>query len=469
MRRALLITVLLVSSFPLAFAGGGQEAGVSAEVDRQIESDINDALERDGRVDEEDIDVSVENGIARLSGTADSVREKTAAINDARGVLGVVDVIDEIRVVTDIETTSDRLLGLRVRRALTTNPAIDAEEIVVEANDAEVILSGRVDTLYERDRAAEIAADVTGVVTVLNRLVVEPDAVRSDREIRRDVQDALIRNSLVNKQNITVFVEDGQVTLAGTVSNWVEEQEALDAAQFTAGVTSVVDQLEISGSGFDDITTRTIREQVREQLQWDVRVDASNISVSVNDGIVTLTGTVDSAAAESAALASAWSVAGVREVINRLTVVTERQPGVETGLARVIENSIELDPDIEVESLDVTEQDGVVTLYGTVEEAWMSTEAERIAENTIGVREVENNLVVVPSEERTDVEIRLDVLSSLQSDMRVDASSITVIVDDGVVTLEGTVGSWDAWEAAYAIALQTEGVVDVESDLTVES
>ncbi|HKJ85829.1 MAG TPA: BON domain-containing protein, partial [Spirochaetia bacterium] len=70
---------------------------------------------------------------------------------------------------------------------------------------------------------------------------------------------------------------------------------------------------------------------------------------------------------------------------------------------------------------------------------------------------------------RTDVEIRLDLISSLQSDTRVDASGIEVIVDDGEVLYRGSVASWDAWEAAYAIALQTDGVIAVESELSVES
>ncbi|MFW5688249.1 MAG: BON domain-containing protein, partial [Spirochaetota bacterium] len=220
-------------------------------------------------------------------------------------------------------------------------------------------------------------------------------------------------------------------------------------------------------SPFGDATTRSIREQVREQLEWDVRVDASNVSVSVSDGIVTLSGTVESAAAESAAIAGAWSVAGVRDVLDRLDVAT-RVDEPSTGLARIVENSIRVDPDVVVWSLDVVSDDSVVELYGSVEEAWMAREAATIAENTIGVQAVENNLVVVPPEDRTDVEIRLDIVSSLQSDMRVDASDVDVTVNDGVVTLEGTVASWNAWENAYAIALQTEGVVRVDARLSVE-
>ena len=469
MRVARLAFLLIVLVTAVALAGGGQETDVPTDVDEEIERDIEAALRRDSRVDAEDITVSVDGGIVRLGGVADSLREQDAAIDDARGVLGVLEVIDEIDVVTDVETNTEELIELDVRRAIRTNPAVDATGLVVEAQGAQVTLSGTVDSLYERERAAQIAADVTGVVTVINEIAVEPVSARTDRQIREDIRAALIRNSIVDEEDVTVFVDDGEVTLTGVVSNWVEEREALDVAQFTAGVVSVVDRLEISSTAFDDVTTRSIREQVREQLEWDVRVDDDNISVAVSDGVVTLSGTVSSASARSAAIASAWTVAGVRDVVSRLEVATADQPALDTGLARVVENSLELDPDIEIDDLEVVEEDGVVELYGSVDEAWMAEEAANIAQNTIGVRDVENNLVVVPPEERTDVEIRLDVVSSLQSDVRVDASDIEVIVDDGLVTLTGTVSSWDAWEAAYAIALQTDGVVEVESNLDVET
>ena len=469
MRVARLAFILIVLVAAVALAGGGQETDLSTDVDEEIERDVEAALERDSRVDAAEIDVAVEGGIVRLSGVADSIRERSAAIDDARGVLGVIDVIDEIDVVTDAGRTSRRLIELDVRQAIRTNPGVDVTGLVVDVEGAQVTLFGTVDSLYERERAAEIALDVTGVVSVINEIAVEPESARTDRQIREDVRAALIRNSIIDTEDITVFVDDRVVTLSGVVSNWVEEQEALDVAQFTSGVVSVVDQLEISSTAFDEVTTRAIREQVREQLEWDVRVDDGNISIAVSDGVVTLSGTVSSAAARSAAVASAWNVAGVRDVVDRLEVATETQPELDTALARVVENSLSLDPDIDIDNLRVVEEDGVVELYGSVDKAWMVDEAVNTAENTIGVRDVENNLVVVPPEERTDVEIRLDVVSSLQSDVRVDASDVEVIVDDGVVTLTGTVSSWDAWQAAYAIALQTEGVVDVESSLAVES
>jgi len=468
MRRALFASTLLIVVSAVALAGGGQEADVSTGVDAEIREDVESALARDGRVEEAGIQVTVEGGIVSLVGTVDSIRERNAAVADARNVLGVISVVDSLDVEPDVVASGDRLLALDVRSALALDPSVDESDIIVEASGSRITLYGSVDTLFERELASDIAADVTGVVTVMNQLTVEPTTDRGDRAIRTDVQNALVRNSLVDKENIVVLVNDGQVTLTGTVSSWVEEQEALDAAQFTAGVTSVVDQLEIAGPDFDGATGRTIRTQVREQLEWDIRVDASNISISVDDAIVTLSGTVESAASESAALTNAWSVAGVRDVVDRIAVAEIDRPA-RTGLARIVENSISLDPGIEVQGLTVTEEDGIISLYGSVDAAWMRREAGSIAENTIGVRAVDNNLVVVPPESRTDVEIRLDLISSLQTDTRVDASGIEVIVDDGEVLYRGSVASWDAWEAAYAIALQTDGVIAVESELSVES
>lgn len=466
MRVLTIIAVAVLAAVPAA-AGGGQEPTDTVDIDEQIESDVEQALVRDTRVEAEELIVMVENGVVTLTGSVDSLREETAAIEIARGVLGVVDVVDEMDVVADAETTAEQLLELDVRQALTTNPNVDASRVVVEADATQVTLTGSVESLYQRTRAGEIAADVVGVVAVVNELSVQPAVTQTDAEIRRAVQGALIRNSLVDRDDITVFVENGRVTLSGEVSNWIEQQEALDAAQFTAGVTSVVDDLEIAEAAFDDIPTDTIREEVRQQLEWDVRVNASNVSLSVADGIVTLSGTVATSAARSAAVASAWSVAGVRDVVSRLEVAASEQTGAGEGLARIVENALQLDPDVAVTGLEVAEDDGVVELYGSVDQAWMVREAEAIARNTVGVTAVENNLVVVPPSERTDVEIRLDVLSSLQSDTRVDASNVQVVVDDGTVILDGTVASWDAWETAYAIALRTDGVIEVESELTV--
>ena len=90
-----------------------------------------------------------------------------------------------------------------------------------------------------------------------------------------------------------------------------------------------------------------------------------------------------------------------------------------------------------------------------------------VAANVVGVEEVRTNLVVDPTFERTDRDIRRDIVTSLQVNALVDEEDLEVFVEDGVVTLDGTVGSWIEREEAYEAAIRTNGVVEVRSDLVI--
>jgi osmotically-inducible protein OsmY len=307
--------------------------------------------------------------------------------------------------------------------------------------------------------------DVFGVTSVRNELVVEPVALRTDVQIRRDIRAALRRNVLVDEEQILVDVEDGVVTLTGTVSSRNEEDEAVDIARVTAGVTSVVDELVVEPTV--EVSDSTIRVRVRSQLRWDTRVDATDISVSVDGSTVTLRGSVESGAQESAAISAAWSVAGVRDVIDRIEVTPGAVAVTESPIARVVENAIRLDPDVLVRDLEVTTDDGTVTLYGQVDEAWMAPVAGDIAANLAGVQDVRNEIEVVPTTTRSDPAIRRDIAASLRADALVDASDIQVVVNEGVVTLDGTVDTWIERERAYDIALRTAGVLALETELII--
>jgi osmotically-inducible protein OsmY len=419
-------------------------------------------LERDASVDAFELDVTVDEGVVTIAGVVDSITEQESAIEAAYSVAGVVGVVDEITVVSNVDTSMEDVLESDVRAALETNDTVDAGDIRVEVRGNQAILRGTVDTGFERRRAATIAVEVFGVTSVDNDLQVEPVTTRSDRRIRRDVREALQRNAVVDAEQIVVSVDDGRVTLSGVVSSRLEEQEAIGIAELTAGATSVVDEL-VYEPAVEASDTQILRS-VRRQLRWDTRVDATNIAVSVEDGVVVLRGTVDSAAARSAAITSTWSVTGVSDVVSELEVDADAEL---PSIARVVENAIRVDPDIEVEDLDVTETGGIVTLYGIVDAAWMVDEAVEVAANVVGVEEVRTNLVVDPSFERTDRDIRRDIVTSLQVNALVDEEDLEVFAEDGVVTLDGTVGSWIEREEAYEVAIRTNGVVEVRSDLVI--
>jgi osmotically-inducible protein OsmY len=216
-------------------------------------------------------------------------------------------------------------------------------------------------------------------------------------------------------------------------------------------------------------TDEDIKRDLVDEMYWDYKVDASDIKIEVSDGRVTLTGTVPSYSARNAASTATWGIDGVTEVINLLTV--EFPPALtvpaDTDLKTRVENSLTWNPDIYSVDIDVRVTDGVVRLEGTVDSYWKRWKAEDIISDLSGVIDVENHLAVVPSESFVDKDIAEDIESALERNIYVDAEQVTVKVENGKVTLTGTVPSYFARGKAYDAAAFTPGVIEVDNNLVV--
>ncbi len=209
-----------------------------------------------------------------------------------------------------------------------------------------------------------------------------------------------------------------------------------------------------------------IKKDVIHRLTWDDRVDAAKIIVDVKDGKVTLTGSVPSYLARSAAYDDVWTVRGVRSVVNELSVKPLKTPSDEEIRTRV-EDRLLTSPAFETADIDVEVHNGIVKLKGTVDALWKRTSAETITEGLRGVVDVKNELAVVPTGDFMDEDIARRIIDSLDRDARVDAEDVTVNVRNGIVTLTGTVPDRYAREAAYEAALYTTGVKEIHDQLTV--
>src|SRR5438128_7521750 len=148
------------------------------------------------------------------------------------------------------------------------------------------------------------------------------------------------------------------------------------------------------------ISTRTdeeIQANVLEELKWDTRVRPNEIGVAVKDGIVTLTGWVDSYLKKMAAEEAAHRVPGVKAVANDIEV---RLPGfaerTDTDLAAAVLNARRWDAAIPTGTLDVTVSKGWVTLKGEVEFGFQRRDAERAVQRLAGVKGVTNLITVKP-------------------------------------------------------------------------
>ena len=214
-------------------------------------------------------------------------------------------------------------------------------------------------------------------------------------------------------------------------------------------------------------TDMDIRDDVLRELAWDSRIAEKQIGVQVEDGVVTLGGTVDSLATRNAAAEAAHQVACVKDVANELQVQTPAHL-TDTEIARAVRHALEWDalvPDREVRS---TVADGVVSLEGIVATPLQREEAASIVARLNGVKQVENRLQVRPLSEPDAVVA--SIRQALNRRAVREADRIRVLVGDGgQVIVEGIVQSAEERCAVLGAIRGTGGVQTIADRLCVES
>lgn len=214
-------------------------------------------------------------------------------------------------------------------------------------------------------------------------------------------------------------------------------------------------------------TDQEIQRNVLDELKWDARVQPNEIGVAVKDGVVTLTGWVDSYTKKWAAEEAAHRVKGVRAVANdievRIPTMSERT---DADIALAVTRAIEWDAMVPTDKVKVTVSKGWVTLEGAVEWQFEKEAAERAGRRITGVRGVTNLIRVQPSTPSpTDIKQRIE--AALLRDAETDAQRIQVEVSGSTVTLRGTVRSYAEKQEAARVAWSAPGVKAVENHIQV--
>ena len=217
------------------------------------------------------------------------------------------------------------------------------------------------------------------------------------------------------------------------------------------------------------VSTRTdaqIQADVLEELKWDTRVRPNEIGVAVKDGIVTLTGWVDSYLKKMAAEEAAHRVRGVKAVVNDIEVrLPSSAERTDEDLAKAALNALQWQAGVPADKLEVTVSHGWVTLKGEVEYGYQKREAERAVERLSGVRGVINLIQVKPRLSPTDLKQKIE--QALIRNAEMDASRITVEVQGSKVILHGTVRSYAEKKAAEEAAWAAPGVSEVENHIVI--
>jgi osmotically-inducible protein OsmY len=206
-----------------------------------------------------------------------------------------------------------------------------------------------------------------------------------------------------------------------------------------------------------------LRQRLVRELDWDPDVDASAIGVAAKDGVVTLTGFVDTYAAKLAAERIAKRVRGVRAVANDITVrlTVERT---DADIAADAAAALKLQAKAP-ENVQVAVHHGRVTLTGTVEWFIQKEGAAAAVQHVPGVRGVMNYIEVAAKPVFRDVHRR--IVAALHRNADVDARGLRVEVADDEVTLIGTVSSCLQRDAAERAAASAPGIRRVHNQILV--
>lgn len=211
-----------------------------------------------------------------------------------------------------------------------------------------------------------------------------------------------------------------------------------------------------------------LQRDVLEELRWDPSVSKAEIGVVARDGVVTLTGQVDSFAKRWTAMQAAERVAGVTAVADEMTVhLPTDYKRTDIDIAHAVTNALRWDVQVPDDKIKARVDDGWVALDGEVEWDYQRSAAIRAVRYLTGVRGVMNNVQLKPRAFAPEVRTRIE--SALKRTAETDASHISVTATDGEVTLRGKVHSWSARSDAERAAWSAPGVARVKDELVVQS
>lgn len=348
-----------------------------------------------------------------------------------------------------------------------------------------------------RADAREAAQDVT-------QAAARATTQLGDGWLTTKIQTQLFADADVKARNIDVSTRNGTVTLRGHVDTEQERQQALQIASTTDGVRQVQDQLMVGdasqATNASDHGASAIATRIQARYFGDPQIRGRDINVAAANGVVTLSGRVESESEKQQAIAIARSTEGVRGVDARL-IVQPSLPSTPVATSGTLVDSAHDDGRVTAEiqaryfvdelvkprRIDVDVRQGVATLRGEVASESERAQALRLARTTQGVERVEDSLTVNaamgapssasstapaappaaiapnragPTTPNDDTALSARLRSKLPP-------SVSVMAKDGVVLLEGTVPTATAKQKALAAARQVEGVTQVVDRLRI--
>jgi osmotically-inducible protein OsmY len=211
-----------------------------------------------------------------------------------------------------------------------------------------------------------------------------------------------------------------------------------------------------------------LQKDVQDAIKWEPLLHAAQIGVTVNDGIVTLTGIVDSYSKKAEAEAAAKNIAGVKAVVEKIEIKFNDTwaPKNDNDIAAEIISALSWNWQVPNDKVRIKVEKGWVTLEGELQWNYQKDAAAHAVKHLLGVTGLSNN-ITIKSESQDQVE-KTGIEKALKRNWSLDDRKIKVKVSGNAVTLTGTVNSWYQKDESSEIAWNAPGVSTVTNELVVE-
>lgn len=383
-------------------------------------------------------------------------------------------------------TTTDPNIKQAIQKNLNQADSLRTNTIQVNVSEGCVTLTGVVPSLPQKHRAERYAQRTRGVRTVKNDIMVKPNNPPSDEMLRTRIASRIAEGATEEDGSITVTVDKGNVTLAGTVASRQERMRAEDRAGGLHGVTAIKNKITVHH--MKAIPDAEIQKVIVRRFQNEPRLENTKIVINVDDSKVELTGSLASVNLKEMATGKAW-VTGVTsvdvtglEVDPNLTYAKRdgeamRKPVSSAADSKEKSDAIQSDvgyallfntATFDEMDIEVTMADGsTVILEGVVSTLYEKNAATEAAHGVKGVQKVDNRLTLEPLDVSV-TDLTKDAQEALDWSWSVDRAQIEVTADKkGMIQLNGTVESEAAKQAASDVVANVKGVTAVENSLVI--
>ncbi|KWH20881.1 OsmY domain-containing protein [Burkholderia cepacia] len=209
-----------------------------------------------------------------------------------------------------------------------------------------------------------------------------------------------------------------------------------------------------------------LKKDVEKELEWDPAINAADIGIEVHSGIVTLAGHLGSYTEKLAARKATQRVEGVKGVVVELEVrIPDKNRCTDEDIANAARSVLQWNTGLSEHAVRVTVEKGCVTLTGEVDWGYQMKAAEKAISPLRGVSVVVNQIQV--KQRATSIDVAGKIEAALKRHAEEEARHVSVLVDDGTVTLQGKVSSFDERSIVFNAAWSAPGVRRVVDELSV--